>query len=162
MSKSQRWKQFPLSLLTLKMLSMRSLYHSSRWSIRYFTWNWLSDWRKELCASTRKSQIWVLNLNALSHPCTNHSEGVSGETNHGNVAPISLQPRLGPAWLRLVYPSRQERTPFWDLNNVQTAVTCDLKEILVQAFQAATTHGRAAGNDLLIVILKICLYKHIL
>ena len=52
----------------------------------------------------------------ITEPCVTASERVSGETNRGNAAPTSLQPRPGPVRFLFVSPAQiqLERTPFWD------------------------------------------------
>jgi len=84
------------------------------------------------------ANTWVLQGdNAPSHPSL--LVGVSGETNRGNAAPTSLQPRPGPSdfflfpWLK----SSLKGHHFGTAKNVQAAVTNALKEFPVQDFQAS-------------------------
>ena len=51
-----------------------------------------------------------------AEPCVAASERVSGETNCGNAAPTSLQPRPVPTRFLFASPTQiqLERTPFWD------------------------------------------------
>jgi hypothetical protein len=73
-------------------------------------------------------------------PCIAASERVSGETNHGNTSPTSLQPRPDPARLFFLFPrlkSSLKGHHFGTVKNMHAAVTNALKEIPVQDFHAS-------------------------
>ena len=142
------------------MLSIRSLYHPDRQSTLHFTWKCLNGWRKESRARPPGDQHLGSSPRQCVEPCVAAGERVSGETNYGNAAPTSLQPRPGPTRFLFVYPSSN---PAWKDTILGLLKMCRLlwrmlwKRSQFKTSRRATTRGRTAGNGVLMlkdVILK--------
>ena len=137
---NQRWNRSSLFFLTLKVLSIRSLYHSDRQSTLHFMWKCLNGWRKVARVRPEIANIWVLHHDiAPSHASLLVREFLAKQTVATLPQP-PYSPDLSPPDFFLLpqLKSSLKGHHFGTVKNVlQAAMTNALQEIPVQDFQAS-------------------------